>query len=477
MICACFKHPAHSTAILRRLCLGCSCASRVVTECFDSASCYFVIFMLVRLRVVTADLVPRLWTSLTANFQSSFMDLFHECCKMGLGDLPQIISSMIAAFCAQSCHELHVSTPLLRLIAIIRSPDFLSAHAVPSVATALLHSAICFRSDSALVIACCDAAAAVVHACSSGGPVTGSSGSGAWPARHDGSTVALVWCVAHIFVESQSDTRSGSIACSNLWSKLQRDGIVSAQAYALRSVIQPAGTPPLSITQRLVRVLDTLPIQEQPAEVGDCAIPWSVRHHLSWMIQAERELLLHQLVPLWISRSSFRPLWVLQCAVQSPGEPVRCFPCCSCCCFDELNVSVSGGGSLLGLFCCTSNPSRAPRRFAAHAACCCSLPWALFRIPLKIETLSNFFARWWKVMQMQMLMMTMTYLLVEAPSVTRCVACNCPFFVTIDQHLDATFAEWREVITASTNPSCSRALCRINADDFLAAGNVARCLH
>jgi hypothetical protein len=39
MICACFKHPLHSTAILRRTCLGCSCASRVVTECFDSACC------------------------------------------------------------------------------------------------------------------------------------------------------------------------------------------------------------------------------------------------------------------------------------------------------------------------------------------------------------------------------------------------------------------------------------------------------
>ena len=37
MICACFKHPLHSTAILRRTCLGCSCASSVMTECFDSA--------------------------------------------------------------------------------------------------------------------------------------------------------------------------------------------------------------------------------------------------------------------------------------------------------------------------------------------------------------------------------------------------------------------------------------------------------
>ena len=37
MICACLKHPLHCTAILRRACLGCSWASSVVSECFDSA--------------------------------------------------------------------------------------------------------------------------------------------------------------------------------------------------------------------------------------------------------------------------------------------------------------------------------------------------------------------------------------------------------------------------------------------------------
>lgn len=46
MICACFKHPLHCTAILRRMCLGCPCASSVVTECFDSETsvCLVILF-------------------------------------------------------------------------------------------------------------------------------------------------------------------------------------------------------------------------------------------------------------------------------------------------------------------------------------------------------------------------------------------------------------------------------------------------
>jgi hypothetical protein len=43
MICACLRHPLHCTAILRRTTLGCSCASSVVTECFDSAAALIAI--------------------------------------------------------------------------------------------------------------------------------------------------------------------------------------------------------------------------------------------------------------------------------------------------------------------------------------------------------------------------------------------------------------------------------------------------
>lgn len=453
MICACLKHPLHCTAILRRLCLGCACSSKVVTECFDSA-CYCLTFCLCRCAHPwrAADLVPRLWTRLTTDFQSAFIDVLHECCKMGLGELPQMINSLIAAFCSQTpSSESPVSASLLRLLAILRSHDYLSAHATPSVATALLHAAVCFRSDFVLAVECCDAAVAVVDACRSISTASGCCGPGAWPADHDGSTAALAWSIAHIFDESPSEHRKSSIACSALWNKFQSDGTAAAHAAALRSVPHRAGSRPLSTTQRLVRLLDTLPIQEQCAIDADRAIPWSVRHHLSWMIQAEREQLLQQLVPIWISRSSFRPLWVLQCAVQSPGDAVRYFALLrSWLLWHAQLFTLLGGGSSRGWFCCTSSPSRAPKRSAARAACCFSWPWVLSRTPLQIETLSIFSVRWWKVMRSTNAVDDGQISVVYMSSSTLCLAFKFPIIVTqTDQHLDAIFAASPKVTAAA----------------------------
>ncbi len=238
---------------------------------------------------------------------------------MGLGDLLQISTSMIAAFCAQASSEPEASASLEKLLSILRSHDFLSTHATPAVATALLHAAICFRNDSTRAVACSDAAAAVVDACCS-------SGAAAWPAFKDGSTVALAWCALHVFVDTKTGHPSASVVCSQLWSKLQQCGVVAAQATALGAVVCPANASPIPITQRLVRLLDALPLEAQLATHADSAIPWSIRHHLSWMFTVDSELLLLQLIPLWISRSSFQPMWILQCAVQSGGDALRCSP-------------------------------------------------------------------------------------------------------------------------------------------------------
>lgn len=400
MICACFKHPLHSTAILRRTCLGCSCASSVVSECFDSACRCLPSNVRQFTPVARADLMPRLWTRLTANFQNAFIDLLHECCSMGLGELPRMSVSMIAAFCALAPSEYAVSASLLKLLAILRSPDFLSVHAAPCVAAALLHAAICYRSEPALAVACCRTAAAVVDACCSGGACS-------WPADHDGSTVALAWCAAHIFAESEAEGRGASIACGAMWSKLHHAGIIATQAAALLSIPHRPGARPLSLTQRLVRVLDALPPPQLPAEGADAAIPWPLRHHLSWIVHVERELLLKQLVTVWISRSSFRPLWVLQCVMQSPGDPVRysaLLPCPAL-----RHPLFPGGGPSLVWFCCTLRQSRVLRRCAAPVACCCSLPWALSLIPLQIEMLSSFSAPWSKVMLLLLMLLRLLH--------------------------------------------------------------------
>jgi hypothetical protein len=100
-------------------------------------------------------------------------------------------------------------------------------------------------------------------------------------------------------------------------------GVVAAQAAPLCTVAHRGDMP---MSQRLMRVLDALPLQGQLASDADSAVPWPVRHHLSWMMQVDSELLLQQLIPLWISRSSFQPLWVLQCAALSPGDPLRYLP-------------------------------------------------------------------------------------------------------------------------------------------------------
>ncbi len=47
---------------------------------------------------------------------------------------------------------------------------------------------------------------------------------------------------------------------------------------------------------------------------------------------------------------------------------------------------------------------RAPRPFVARAVFCCSLPWALWRIPLQIVMLSSFSVPWLKVMVVLMVM-------------------------------------------------------------------------
>lgn len=272
-----------------------------------------------------ADLVPRLWTRITPHFQSSFIDLFHECCKMGLGDLLQMSTSMIAAFCVHASSEPAASASLVKLLTIIRSRDYLS-HATPAIATVLLHAAICFRSDSALAAVCSESAAAVVNACCSSDASTSGGGVGLWPAFNDGSAVALAWCALHIFVDTKTGHSSASSACSALWSKMLQLGVVAAQATPLCAVARRGDIPSMPITQRLIRVLDALPLQGQLASDADSAIPWPVRHHLSWMMQADSELLLQQLIPLWISRSSFQPLWILQCAALSPGDPLRYLP-------------------------------------------------------------------------------------------------------------------------------------------------------
>ena len=247
---------------------------------------------------------------------------------MGLGDLPQMSTSMIAAFCVQSSSEPAASASLASLLAVFQSRDFLSTHATPAVATALLHGAICFRSDSILAVACCNAAAAVVDACSSS--ACSASGPRLWPAFSDGSTVAIAWCALHIFADSNAEAgyHSASSTCSALWKKLVQSGVVAGQAAALRAIAPRADGSPIPITQRLMLASDSLPLEggvtgEQLASDPDSAIPWPVRHHLLWMIQVDSETLLQQLVPLWISRSSFRPLWILQCAVQSSGDSLR----------------------------------------------------------------------------------------------------------------------------------------------------------
>jgi hypothetical protein len=367
--------------------------------------CYAVIMTFLSL----ADVVPRLWSRLTAHFRSSFIDLFHECCKMGLGDLLQISTSMIAAFCAQASSEPEASASLEKLLSILRSRDFLSTHATPAVATALLHAAICFRNDSTRAVACSDAAAAVVDACCS-------SGAAAWPAFKDGSTVALAWCALHVFVDTETGHPSASVVCSQLWSKLQQCGVVAAQATALGAVVCPANASPIPITQRLVRLLDALPLEAQLATHADSAIPWSVRHHLSWMFTVDSELLLLQLMPLWISRSSFQPMWILQCAVQSGGDALRCSP-------QTANRTVlfcvhvllfADDGPSLGWFCCISRAIVILRRFAALAARCCSLPWAPWLIPPKIAMLSIFSGLLWKVLHVVLVMVMVTMLVEDA---------------------------------------------------------------
>ena len=344
MICACFKHPLHRTAILRRTCLGCSCASSVVTECFDSALLPPALACCAAHVVPIADLVPRLWSRLTTPFQMAFIDLLHDCCKMGLGDLPRMGISVVAALVVQATSDSPASPSLTRLLTVLRSPDFSSSHATPALATALLHAAICFRSEPPVAAACADAAAAIVDVCcrSEGG------GAGVALAFRDGSAVALAWCALHIFVDTVTakagrtpPASDASVACNAVWSQLHDAGVVAAQAAALCAVVHrvEVGSPPLLITQRLNRVLDALPLQPcddapaQPDADAACVIPWPIQHHLSWMLQVpvESELLLQQLVHVWISRSSFRPLWVLQCAVQSPGDPCRYSPPPRCC--------------------------------------------------------------------------------------------------------------------------------------------------
>lgn len=324
MICACLKHPLHCTAILRRTCLGCSCASSVVSECFDSAMlppapCVWCCDA----HVFPSDLVPRLWSRLTLHFRTGFLDLFRECCKMGLGDIPQITTSMIAAFCAQASPEACGPASPSSLLAVLRSPHFLSTHACPAIASALLHAAICFRGSSDLASACCSAAAATTDACCSG-LYANNSGSGTRPASNDGSMAALAWCAVHLFVDNDRANTCAS-TCTALWAKLLEIGAVAGQARALSAVCNAAGAPALTVTQRMIRLLDVLPCEGELTADAACPVPWHIRHHLSWMVQADSEFLLQQLIPVWISRSSFRPLWVLQCTVQSPGDPLR-FP-------------------------------------------------------------------------------------------------------------------------------------------------------
>ena len=134
----------------------------------------------------------------------------------------------------------------------------------------------------------------------------------------------------HIFADSNAEAgyHSASSTCSALWKKLVQSGVVAGQAAALRAIAPRADGSPIPITQRLMLASDSLPLEggvtgEQLASDPDSAIPWPVRHHLLWMIQVDSETLLQQLVPLWISRSSFRPLWILQCAVQSSGDSLR----------------------------------------------------------------------------------------------------------------------------------------------------------
>ena len=275
----------------------------------------------------STDLVPRLWSRLTLHFKTGFLDLFRECCKMGLGDIPQIATSMIAAFCTQACPEAFGAASASTLLAVLRSPHFLSAHASPAIASALLHAAICFCSDSDLASACCSAAAAMMDACCSGLHAS-SSGPATRPAFNDGSMAALAWCAVHLFVDNDRANICAS-TCTALWTKLLEIGAVAGQARALSAVdnrCNAAAAPPLTVTQRMIRLLDVLPCEGELTADAACPVPWHIRHHLSWMVQAESEFLLQQLIPVWISRSSFRPLWVLHCTVQSPGDPLRFSP-------------------------------------------------------------------------------------------------------------------------------------------------------
>jgi hypothetical protein len=370
---------------------------------------------------------------------------------MGLGDLPRMGISMVAALVVQASSDTPVSARLTDLLAVFRSPDFSRSHASPALATALLHAAICFRSDPLVAAACADAAAAIVGVCSS------SSGAAVVPAFRDGSTVALAWCALHIFVDAAASSRppptSGApVVCDALWLQLQHTGAVAAQAAALCSVAHraEAGSPPLLITQRLKRVLDALPLHTREDAADDdaeCVVPWPVRHHLQWLIQLDSELLLQQLVSLWISRSSFQPLWVLQCAVQSPGDPLRHAPPPPRAAALYSRPQLAGVGSLFGFSCCTSNPCRTRRPFAAPAAFCCSSPWPPLRIPPPTATRSISSVSWLKVMAAAVaaaVVVLVLVVLVEA-GVRICVPIVTPW-----QHPDATFAPWLKVSSAAS---------------------------
>jgi hypothetical protein len=260
---------------------------------------------------------------------------------MGLGDLPRMGVSLIAASCAQASSNALISSSFSQLLAILISHDFLSEHATPVVAAALLHAAICFREVPDLAAPCCEAALAIIDACIDGAKLTGSSRANLRSVFCDGSSIPLAWCAMHIFVDIQAGGQpssgiGASIACSALWGKLHQAGVIATQAEALHTVLTPANSTSLLMSQRLIRLADALPLKCQPAAEVNGVIPWSLRHHLSWMIEVESELLLQQLVPVWISRSSFLPLWVLQCIVQSPGDAFRCSLQASLCCWPIL---------------------------------------------------------------------------------------------------------------------------------------------